>query len=66
MLRQDVLDAVTAGQFHVYSADSIDEALALLTGYSAASIDKRVLARVDELHRMAKAFSGKGDGKDND
>ena len=59
MLRQDVLDAVAAGQFHVYSAATIDEALELLTGYSASSIDNCVLARVEELHKLAKEFSSK-------
>ena len=66
MLRQDVLDAVAAGQFHIYCADSVDQALELLTGYSAASIDDCVLARVEELHKLAKEFAGKGSDKDDD
>jgi len=68
MLRQDVLDAVTAGRFHIYCADSIDQALELLTGYSATSIDDCVLARVEELHKLAKEYNSKGDekGSDND
>jgi lon-related putative ATP-dependent protease len=56
MLRQDVLDAVAANQFHIYSADSIDQALELLTGYTAASIDRAVLAELDKLHELAKKF----------
>jgi lon-related putative ATP-dependent protease len=63
MLRQDVLDAVAAGQFHIYCASSIDQALELLTGYSATSIDDCVLARVEELHKLAKKYNGKGDEK---
>ncbi len=68
MLRQDVLDAVAAGQFHIYCADSIDQALELLTGYSATSIDDCVLARVEELHKLAKKYNSKGDekGSEND
>ena len=70
MLRQDVLDAVAANQFQVYSADSIDEALELLTGYSAASIDARVIARLEEFEVLARKFSArsadKGDGGDDD
>jgi len=65
MLRQDVLDAVAAGQFHVYSAANIDEALEILTGFSATSIDNCVLARVDELHKLAKEFNTKEGGKDD-
>jgi predicted ATP-dependent protease len=70
MLRQDVLDAVAANRFQVYSADSIDEALELLTGYSAASIDARVIARLEEFEALARKFSArgndKGDGGDDD
>lgn len=70
MLRQDVLDAVAAGQFGVYCANTIDDALELLTGYSASSIDERVIARLDELDALARKFSRRGkddgDGKDDD
>ena len=57
MLRQDVLDAVAAGEFQVYCADSIDEALELLTSYSASSIDAQVISRLDELDALARKFS---------
>lgn len=63
MLRQDVQDAVTAGTFHIYSADNIDQALEILTGYSADSIDRCVLARVDELHELSRKFSSRGEDK---
>jgi lon-related putative ATP-dependent protease len=35
MLRQDVVDACIAGKFAVYAITTIDEAMALLTGYGA-------------------------------
>ena len=57
MLREDVRDAVAAGQFQVYCAKSVDEALELLTGYSASSIDAQVLSRLDELDELARQFS---------
>ena len=63
MLRQDVLDAVAANQFQVYSADSIDDALELLTGYSVASIDARVIARLEEFEVLARKFSARSDDK---
>ncbi len=66
MLRQDVLDAVAADQFQVYSAETIDDALELLTGYSVASIDALVLARLDELDELARKFARRGDGKNDD
>lgn len=66
MLRQDVLDAVAADKFHVYCANDIDQALELLTGCSAKSVDTRVLARIDELQDLVKKFSGAGDDKVGD
>ena len=66
MLRQDVLDAAAEQQFHIYSADTIDDALELLTGYSAASIDARVLARIQELQALARRFASKDSDSDGD
>ena len=40
VLRQDVVDAISAGQFHVYSVDSIEEAVELLTGVPAGEPDE--------------------------
>jgi lon-related putative ATP-dependent protease len=57
MLREDVLKAVDDGKFHIYSASTVDEALELLTGFSSASIDARVLGRIDELQALARRFA---------
>ncbi|MEH6634015.1 MAG: ATP-binding protein [Halioglobus sp.] len=65
MLRQDVLDAVAAGQFHIYCANSIDQALEILTGFSAASIDQCILSRVADLHKIAEDFGDRGRKKDD-
>ena len=56
MLRQGVLDAVAADQFKIYSADNIDQALELLTGYTSSSIDREVLAELDSLHELAQKY----------
>jgi lon-related putative ATP-dependent protease len=64
MLRQDVLDAVAADQFSIYSADSIDQALELLTGCTAASIDRAVLAELDKLHELARKFGETSHGEE--
>ncbi|GAB4355910.1 MAG: ATP-binding protein [Kiloniellaceae bacterium] len=37
MLRQDVVEAVAAGQFHIYAVETIDEGIELLTGTPAGS-----------------------------
>jgi len=37
MLRYDVIDAVKAGQFHIYAVTSVDEGIELLTGIPAGA-----------------------------
>jgi lon-related putative ATP-dependent protease len=66
MLNEEVLAAVTAGQFHVYSAHSIDQALELLTGYTVDSIDSCVQARVEELFTLSLKFSSKSSSGSGD
>jgi predicted ATP-dependent protease len=67
MLRHDVVKAVQEDQFHIYSVDHVDQAIALLTGLQAGEIDadghypqgsvnQRVAARVAELNELRKAF----------
>ena len=57
MLREDVLGAVADGKFHVYSAETVDDALQLLTGFTSESIDTRVLARISELQQLSRSFA---------
>ena len=66
MLRRDVLEAVAAGKFQVYSINTIDEALELLLGYSAASIDDCVANRVEELQKLSKSFAEVGANRSSD
>jgi predicted ATP-dependent protease len=40
MLRDEVIEAVTAGTFHVYAADTIDQGLEALTGMPAGARDE--------------------------
>lgn len=40
MLRQDVVDAVREGQFHIYAIESIDQGIELLTGIPAGEMQK--------------------------
>jgi lon-related putative ATP-dependent protease len=60
MLRHDVVEAVTAGQFHVWAVETIDQGIELLTGvpagerdragsYPEGSINHRVEARLTAL-----------------
>ena len=40
MLRQDVVDAAEAGQFHIYPVETIDQGIELLTGLPAGERGK--------------------------
>jgi predicted ATP-dependent protease len=68
MLRDDVVEAANAGQFHVYPVDTVDQALELLTGvpagapdaqgaYPEGSANQRVDARLEELLQLRLAFA---------
>lgn len=67
MLRQDVIDAVAAAQFHIYAVETIDQGIELLTGLRAGerdeagnfppdSINQRVEARLIGLAEKRAAF----------
>jgi lon-related putative ATP-dependent protease len=67
MLRQDVIDAVARGQFHVYPLETIDQGIELVTGVAAGerdrsgyfpdgSINGRVEARLLEMAEKRRAF----------
>jgi lon-related putative ATP-dependent protease len=81
MLRDDVIEAVRAGRFHVYSVDSVDGAMELLTGlsagergpdgaYPADSVNGRVDARLREmgetLRRFGRRERGEADSERNE
>ncbi len=76
MLRKDVIEAVGAGQFHIWPIDNIDQGIALLTGreaggrdqdgaFPAGSVNGLVEARLKALAEAARRFArrpGDGDG----
>ena len=68
MLRPEVVEAVKAGQFHLYSIDNVDQAIALLTGmpigeadengeYPEDSINGRVQNRLHEMALIRQNFA---------
>jgi predicted ATP-dependent protease len=76
MLRQEVVDAVAAGKFQVYSVENIDQGIEILTGVAAGerdaggkfpegSVNQRVEARLIELaeKRLAAAARQKTEGE---
>ena len=69
MLREDVVEAVKAGQFRVHSVVTVDEALELLTGipagkqgpdgtYPPDSVNGLVQAKLLRFAAQLQAFSG--------
>ncbi len=69
MLRQDVVDAVDDGAFHVYAVDHVDQGIELLTGHPAgergddggfpegsvnASVEARLRAMADRLSEFSE------------
>ena len=67
MLRQDLLDAVRAQQFHVYAVSEVDQAMELLTGlpagvadehggYPSGSVNAAVQHRLDELSELRRCY----------
>jgi len=68
MLRQDVVDAVKAGDFHVYPVKTVDEGIEILTGmpagerdeegsYPEGSINHRVQQRLTKLAEKRAQFA---------
>ncbi len=66
MLRGEVVEAIRAGQFHVYAIESVDQGIELLTGTPAGepgpdgrfpkgTVHHAVQERLEELYRRAKA-----------
>jgi predicted ATP-dependent protease len=66
ILRQDVVQAVADGKFHIYPVYTIDEGLAILgegpaeDGGDARNINKRVGDRLKELALGLREFAGSG------
>ncbi len=59
MLREDVRKAVENGQFHIYTAEVVEDALEILTGHSAPSIERVVNDRLEKLLTLAREFADK-------
>lgn len=77
MLRRDVVEAAEAGKFHVYPVETVDQALALLTGkpvgerdaeghYPEDSINGRVQSRLTEMSLIRQTFAERAKEKTGD
>jgi len=66
MLREDVVEAIKEGRFHVYAVETIDEGIEILTGVEAGELDEKgeypegtinylVQKKLDEMNKLIKA-----------
>ena len=73
MLKEEVVQAVKDGKFHIYSARTIDEGIEILTGFKAGikladgkfeegTVNERVDRRLREMGEKLREFSA-GEGK---
>jgi len=70
MLHEELVEAVEAGQFHVWAVQTVDEALEILTGMPAGEVDEAGNypegtvhhAVQDRLHQMAQTLREYGRG----
>ena len=74
MLRRDVVEAVTAGRFHIYPIETVDQGIEILTGVPAGSRDAagqfppgtinfKVEHRLSEFADRVRAFGTAAAGK---
>jgi predicted ATP-dependent protease len=71
MLREDVIEAVRAGRFHLHAVETIDEGMEILTGLAAGEADTEgnypentinalIMARLEDLAAARKEFGPGG------
>ncbi len=69
MLKEEIVDAVNSGKFHIYTISSIDEGIELLTGvkagkklsdgsYEEGSVYDKVDKRLQEMAEILKQYPG--------
>ncbi|MEH6583278.1 MAG: ATP-binding protein [Halioglobus sp.] len=72
MLKPDVLAAVKAGQFHIYTATHVEEVMEKLCGlspgqeqdgYEEGTFNQRVMDRIGELHDLHSSFASLSEGQ---
>lgn len=60
-LKDDVVEAVRQGTFHIWAVKTVEEGIEILTGEAAETIFKRVEERLDRMFDSLKALEAKGD-----
>ncbi len=76
MLRRDVREAVAAGQFHIYTAEQVDDVMSTLSGlatgdadadghYPPDSINGRIATRIETWQQLQRQFARHDDGEES-
>jgi lon-related putative ATP-dependent protease len=63
MLREDVVEAVRDGKFSIFGVQDVDEAITVLTGVDAATVNQKVEDRLVRYATLRKEF-GEKSGED--
>ncbi len=74
MLRDDVVEACKQGKFHIYPVTTVDEGIALLTGFPAGkrdaegrfpegSLNRHVEQRLTQMAELARSFAAPPEGE---
>ena len=77
MLKQDVVDSVKAGQFHIWPIATIEEGIEILSGMPAGTIQsdgtypegtlfRKVDERVREMGEIVRKFAQEGEGPEKE
>jgi predicted ATP-dependent protease len=77
MLRDEVVEAVKGGRFHIYAVSTVDEGIALLTGkeagergpegdYPDGTVNGAVQQRLKELAQKVKSFARQSGGSSDE
>lgn len=72
MLKDEVVEAIREGKFHIWSVETIDQGIEILTGipagerqpdgsYPEGTINRGVDSRLREMLECMKKFSGQGE-----
>jgi len=59
LLDDEILDAIERGEFHIYTVDTVDDALEILTGMSAEKFHKLVMKKLREFFKRATQMGRK-------
>ena len=62
MLREDVVAAVRDGKFSIFGVQDVDEAITVLTGIDAATVNQKVEDQLVRYATLRKEFGEKGEG----